>query len=211
MRDRVPLVDPDTRAWIDDQIPGTPLLERLEAHASEVGFPKLGRASGELVELLSRSIGATRVLELGSGFGYSAWFFARAVGPGGQVVCTEKDQHELDAHERLWAGSPLKERVVYRLGSALESAAAESGPFDVVLIDLNKASYLAAWELAVDKVRPGGLILSDNVLWGGRVAHPPEDDSTEALQAFNARIRADDRVQTTVVPVGDGLAISRRV
>jgi caffeoyl-CoA O-methyltransferase len=186
-----------------------PLVEALERQARDTGFPLIGRDSGRTLEVLALSIGARRVLELGSGFGYSAYFLARAVGEGGQVLCTEKDAWELEHHERLWAGHPLKPRVSYRLGSALETLEQLDGPFDLVLIDLDKASYLAAYEAAVPKVRAGGLICVDNVLWGGKIGAGAQDPSTQALRTFNERVAADDRVQAVFLSVGDGLAVAR--
>jgi len=185
-----------------------PLLQALEERAEERGFPLIGRHPGQVVELLARSVGAKRVFELGSGFGYSAFFFARA---GCEVVCTEHDQHELDDHDRIWAGHPWKARVRYLMGDALAHFEADAGPYDVVLIDINKVGYPRAWELAMERVRSGGLVLADNVLWGGKVAHAATDPSTEALQAYMRRAGEDARAHTVVLPVGDGLAVSLRL
>ena len=206
---RVDIVHPDIKAHLE-ALAGDrdPLLQALEDRAAERGFPLIGRHPGQVLEVLARSIGARRVFELGSGFGYSAFFFARA---GCEVVCTEHDQHELDDHERIWAGHPLKAQVRYRMGDALAHFEADPGPYDVVLVDINKAGYPRAWELAMERVRVGGLVLADNVLWGGKVTRRAEDPSTQALQTYVARATSDPRAHTVVLPVGDGLALSLRL
>lgn len=207
----IDLVHPSIEAYIDSLDPGDDaLLRRLEEAAIARGFPLIGRASGRVLELLSRAIGARRVFELGSGFGFSAYFFSRAVGEGGEVICTEKDSWELDAHQALYGDHPLAKRVRYRLGSALDSLRDERGQFDAVLLDIDKESYLPALPLIAEKLRPGGLLFVDNVLWGGKVCGPAEDDSTRALQAFNRALFADPRFDAVLLPVGDGLAVARR-
>lgn len=204
------LVHPEVQAYLASlDPPAEPLLDALEAYAHARGFPLVGRASGRWLELLSRTIGARRVLELGSGFGYSAYFFARAVGEGGEVLCTEKDAHELEAADRLWGDHPLRARLRWHLGSALDTLAALDGDFDVVFVDLAKRDYPAALDAAVPRLRHGGLLLADNVLWGGKVTRPGDPD-TEALRAFNRRLHADPRLDAAILPVGDGLAVARR-
>lgn len=204
------IVHPDVRAYLDGLLPpDDPLLDTLEAYGAERGFPLVGRASGRWLELLARLGGARRVFELGSGFGYSAFFFARAVGEGGEVVCTEKDLHELQAARRLWAGHPLAGRLRWIHGSALDALAEAEGRWDVIFLDLGKKDYPAALELAAPRLRPGGLLLADNVLWGGKVVREGDPD-TEALRAFNRAASADPRLETLILPVGDGLVVARR-
>lgn len=204
------LVHPEVQAYLASlEPPGEPLLDALEAYALSRDFPLVGRASGRWLELLSRLIGARRVLELGSGFGYSAFFFARAVGEGGEVLCTEKDAHELEAADRLWGDHPLRARLRWHLGPALDTLAALDGDFDVVFVDLAKRDYPAALEAAVPRLRLGGLLLADNVLWGGKVTRAGDPD-TEALRAFNRGLHADPRLDAAILPVGDGLAVARR-
>lgn len=206
------IVHPDVRAYLgalggaDD-----PLVDRLEAHAIERNFPLVGRASGRVLELLTRMVGGRRVFEFGSGFGFSAFFFARAVGEDGEVLGAEKDAHELVVHDRLYADHPLRARVHIAQGDAFEVFDATTGSFDVVFLDLHKAGYLEALRRALPRVRPGGLILADNVLWGGKTARPAQDTDTAVLQRFNETIFGDPRLQTVILPVGDGLAVSRVV
>ncbi len=205
------ILHPDVRGYIDSlSVPNDPLVARLEAHAQARDFPLIGRTSGEWLELLTRMIGGKRVFEFGSGFGFSAYFFARAVGDQGEVIGSEKDAHELVDHHRLFAGHPLAARIRIEQGGAFEVFDQQEGMFDAVLIDIDKANYPQALNRALPRVRPGGLILADNVLWGGKTARPAaaDDASTAALQAFNRQLVEDPRIQTGILPIGDGLSVS---
>ncbi len=207
------IVHPEIRSYLSSLAPpDDPLLDQLEAYGQERGFPLVGRSSGGWLELLTRMIGGRRVYEIGSGYGYSAFWFARAVGPDGRVYGSEKDAHELDAHRRLFAGHPLAERITLEQGDGLEILDALPGSFDVIFLDLDKARYPLALERAVPRLRPGGLLLADNVLWGGKTARAagPEDHATASLQRYNALAQADRRLQTQILPVGDGLSVSLR-
>ncbi|MCB9779372.1 MAG: O-methyltransferase [Alphaproteobacteria bacterium] len=190
------------------------LHDALMHSALERGFPWVGAHSGRWLELLTRMIGGRRVFELGSGFGYSAFWFARAVGEGGQVLGSEKDAWEHEHFDRLWGDHALRGRVSIAHDGAFEALAATTGAFDVVFCDIGKADYPRALDLALPRLRVGGLFLADNTLWGGRATKPaaPDDDSgTDALRAFNERIHADPRLQSLILPVGDGLSVTLRV
>ncbi len=205
------IVHPEVRSYIGELAPGPDLLlDRLEAYADERGFPLIGRESGRWLELLTRMIGARRVFEFGSGFGYSAAFFARGVGPEGRVHAVERDTWERDAFEAHFSDAALKARITYHLGDAFQVFQALDGLFDVVLVDCNKVDYQRALDLAVPRLRPGGLLLADNVLWGGKTARPaqPDDASTLALQDFNRALFHDTRLWPAVLPAGDGLAVA---
>lgn len=208
------IVHPEVRAYLAS-LPGAddPLLDRLESYGIQRGFPLVGRASGRWLELLTAMVGGRRVFEFGSGYGFSAFFFARAVGPQGRVYGAEKDPWELDAHRELYAGHPLAERISMVQGDAFEVLAGLEGDLDVVFLDLDKERYPLAFEVAVPRLRPGGLLLADNVLWGGKTARPaPEEDAaTRALQRFNELAAADPRLRTAILPVGDGLSVSLRL
>jgi predicted O-methyltransferase YrrM len=197
----------DYMARLDGQ--ADPLLDRLEAYALKRDFPLIGRESGRWLMLLASAIGARRVFEFGSGFGYSAAFFARAVGPEGEVHACEKDVWEKEAFEAEFDDPVLKKRICFHLGDAFSVIQSLPGQFDAVLIDCNKVDYLRALELAVPRLRTGGILLADNVLWGGKTSQvaQADDASTLALQAFNKALFSDPRLQAGILPVGDGLAM----
>jgi predicted O-methyltransferase YrrM len=187
-----------------------PLVFRMEAHARITGFPTVGRATGRWLTQLCRLIGAKRVFEFGSGYGYSAWFFADAVGHDGQVVGSDDDPALIALHREMWAHHAFAPRVDLRLGRGRNVLSTALGTFDAVLIDSTKGEYGADLDAALDRVRAGGLVLVDNVLWGGRVVAPEPDATTQAIQAFNRAIFTDPRVDACILPVGDGLAVLRK-
>ena len=208
------ILNPAVGAYLSSLRPADDaLLEKMERYGESRGFPLVGRASGYWLELLTQMIGGQRVFEAGSGYGYSAFFFARAVGPDGRVVCTEKDAWEQESFERLYQGHTLRSRIDFHSADALEVLENEADPFDIAFIDVEKRDYVKLLEALVPKIRVGGLLLADNTLWGGKVATAadPEDGSTLAVQAFNRRLFEDDRLQSAILPVCDGLSVSIRI
>lgn len=147
-----------------------PVLDDMERRADAHGFPIVGRAVGRFLELQARMIGARRVVELGSGFGYSAYWFAGAVGAGGEVVCTDTDPANAVLAEAYLRRADRWAPVRYHVGDALEGLATVDGEVDVISCDIDKEGYPAAWAAAAERLRVGGLFLCDNVLWDGRVA-----------------------------------------
>jgi len=192
-----------------------PVAAEMEARAEEHGFPIVGRLVGLTLEVLARSIGARRVFEMGSGYGYSAYWFSRAVGDGGEVHMTEGDPENqrlaLDLLDRAGFG----DRVRSHVGDAVELIDETPGEFDVVFCDIDKHGYPEAWSKARERIRLGGLYLCDNVLWSGRVAQEDPDDKrpewTVAILEHNATVAADERYRSTVVPTRDGVMIALRV
>jgi caffeoyl-CoA O-methyltransferase len=193
------------------QLAEDPVLAEMERIGEERGFPIIGPLVGRLCEQLARAIGARSVFELGSGFGYSTAWFARALGPGGKVVHTEMDGG-LQGEAKDWLRkADLLKRVDFRLGNALDLLAKEKGPFDIVFLDLEKEDYPKAWELARDRVRVGGFVIADNALWHGKVVGPARDAATLGIREFNRLAQADTGYLTTVLPVRDGVSLSLRL
>jgi len=192
-----------------------PVLVEMEARAAEHGFPIVGRATGRYLELAARSIGARRVMELGSGYGYSAYWFARAVGPDGEVTCTDGDPDNAALAEAYLTKAGLWDRVHYRVGDALEWFAEQTGQFDVVYCDVDKLGYPDCWRAARDRIRIGGLWLCDNVIWSGHVATGTDRDRlpgwTAAIQEHNRMVAEDDRYVGSIVPIRDGVMAALRV
>lgn len=192
-----------------------PVLLEMEAEGKERGFPIIGRLVGVTVELLARSVGAKRVFELGSGFGYSAYWFARAVGPSGEVHGTDGDPaNEPKALDYL-SRAGLAEPIRWHVGDAVTHLGAAPGQFDVVYNDIDKDGYPAAWMAARERIRVGGLYVCDNVLWSGRVAVQDRDDPrpvyTQAILEHNRMIAEDDRFISSIVPTRDGVFVALRV
>jgi caffeoyl-CoA O-methyltransferase len=188
-----------------------PVLLEMEAEGRKRDFPIIGRNVGVTVEVLARSVGARRVFELGSGFGYSAYWFARAVGPDGEVHCTDGDPANAAEAETYLARAGYWDRVTYHVGDAAEQLASVDGSFDVVYDDIDKHGYPAAWLAARDRIRVGGLYICDNVLWSGRVLDADPDRNTAAIVEHNQLIASDERFLTTIVPTRDGVIVALRI
>jgi caffeoyl-CoA O-methyltransferase len=210
-----------TNPKVEDYIRGLlarhdePVLLEMEADARESGFPAVGRMVGVVLELLAGSIGAKRVFELGSGFGYSGYWFARAIGPDGELHLTDGDpDNERKALDYLGRAG-LGKAVSFHVGDALESFAAVEGDFDIVFCDINKGEYPAAWAAARDRVRPGGMYICDNTIrWGeASVLESPGGDVGErvaAVRSHNDTIAADPEFLSTILPIRDGVLVARR-
>ncbi|MFL5790080.1 MAG: O-methyltransferase [Actinomycetota bacterium] len=188
-----------------------PVLLEMEKEGRDRDFPIVGRNVGVTLELLARSINARRVMELGSGFGYSAYWFARAVGEGGEVHCTDGDPANAAKAEDYLTRAGLWDRVTYHVGDAVEQMADVDGVFDIVYDDIDKHGYPDAWRAGCERLRVGGLYICDNVLWSGRVVEPDPDRNTSAILEHNRLIADDDRFVSTIVPTRDGLFVALRV
>lgn len=195
--------------------PQDPVLVEMEARAAEHGFPIIGRAAGRFLETTARMIGARRVCELGSGYGYSAWWFARAVGDDGEVVCTDGSPDNARRAEDYLRRAGVWDRVDFRVGDALEQLAATDGEFDIVYCDVDKDGYPDCWEAARDRIRVGGLWLCDNVLWDGLVATGEDREGlpgwTDAIRRMNRAVATDPDYLTTIAPIRDGVMLSLRI
>ena len=191
------------------------VLQEMEGYARERGFPIVGPVVGRLLELAARSVGARRVMELGSGFGYSAYWFANAVGADGEVVCTDADAGNARLAEDHLVATGLWERVRFEVGDALEVLEREAGEFDVVYCDVDKHGYPDSWRAARERVRSGGLYVCDNVLWDGNVVTGRDRDGLEgwtaAIREHNQMVADDERYVSSIVPIRDGVLVALRV
>jgi predicted O-methyltransferase YrrM len=190
---------------------GDAVLTEMEEYADQHGFPIVGRASGRFLEVAARSIGARRVMELGSGYGYSAYWFARAVGESGEIVCTDGDQANADRAQGYLTKAGVWPNIRYRVGDALTGFAAETGEFDIVYCDVDKDGYPDCWRAARERIRVGGLWLCDNVLWSGKVATGQLEGWTAAIDELNRLVAADERYVGTINPVRDGVMMALRI
>jgi predicted O-methyltransferase YrrM len=200
--------------YLDGLVPTRPAeMQAMESHAQDIGFPIIGPASGQLCYLLARSIGARRVFELGSGFGYSTAWFARAVQENGggvvhHVVWNEKLSQEARAHLQTLGFADI---VQYRVSEAVAALRETEGPFDLIFNDIDKHAYPESLPVIASKLRPGGVLIVDNLLWHGRVFDRSDHSAdTEGVREFTRRITADPAWTTSIVPVRDGLLVAYR-
>ena len=188
-----------------------PVLLEMEAEAERRDFPAVGRIVGVTLELLARSIGARRVFELGSGFGYSAYWFARAVGERGEVHCTDGDPSNVEVGRAFLGRAGVGDRVRWHVGDALESFGGVDGEFDVVFVDIDKHGYPDAWRAASERIRIGGLYIADNSLGTGSTNVLEDDPTARFIREHDELIAADERYVSTIVPTREGVLTAIRV
>jgi caffeoyl-CoA O-methyltransferase len=188
-----------------------PVLAAMEALAERRHFPIVGRQAGTLLAMLARLMGARRVLELGSGYGYSALWFARALPDDGRVICTDLSGDNRELAMGYFRTAGLEKKIDFLVGDALEIARAQKGPFDIIFNDIDKHDYPASVDVAIPLLRPGGLFVTDNSLWSGKVADEAANDATtEAVRAFNRAVFSRSDLDVVMLPVHDGLAVCRK-
>ena len=185
----------------------------METLAAERHFPIVGPLVGRHLEQLTLSIGAKRVFELGSGYGYSAFFFARAVGATGAVHCTELSQENVSLAEGFLVRAGLWDRVTYHREEATAALGRVGGTWDIVYNDIDKAGYPETVDLAYQHLRPGGLFVTDNTLWFGRVLDGEDDGSedTRGVREFTRRLFAHEGFLTRIDPTRDGVAVALKL
>lgn len=195
------------------------VLVRLRAETMKL--PRAGMQispeQGQFMALLVKLMGARLVLEIGTFTGYSALAMALALPADGRLVACDVSEEWTATARRYWKEAGVDARIELRLAPALQTLrelleAGSAGSFDLIFIDADKGNYLAYYEPGLDLLRPGGLIAVDNTLWDGRVADDAvDDDDTRAIRAFNAALHDDARVDLSLVPIGDGLTLARKL
>jgi predicted O-methyltransferase YrrM len=208
---------PELQAYIVDRVDEHAVLQRLRAETAPMpeSNMQIGADQGAFMAVLARLIGARRCLEIGTFTGYSSTAVALALPADGQIVCCDISTEWTDIARRAWADAGVADRVDLRIGPAVETLDAllsseGTNSFELAFIDADKPSYLDYYERCVELVRPGGAILIDNVLWSGRVVDATDNDAnTVAIRALNDRVHADERVDSVILPIADGLTLAR--
>lgn len=203
------IVHPDIEDYLNELYPSRDaVLKEMERLAAKERFPIVGPLVGRLLAQMARAIGARRVFEFGSGFGYSAFWFLKGMSDEGRVVCTDDEEANAVRARDFFRKAGLDTRVQIEVGDALEIIDRQRDKFDIVLIDCEKARYPLAYEKALPRIRKGGILIADNVLWSGGVVKPSQEPSTIGIQTFNRLVSADPRLFTTILPLRDGVSIS---
>jgi predicted O-methyltransferase YrrM len=189
--------------------PEDPILREMELLAAERSFPIVGPQVGNLLHLLTRATSAKQVIELGSGFGYSAYWFAKAVGPDGLVVLTENSPEQATEAATFLRRGGLENRVRIEIGDALEIVDQIGGEFDIVFNDVDKEQYPLVLDRAAAALRPGGLLISDNMLWYGTVLEDdPAEASTRGVKQLIRMLHESREFRTVMLPLRDGVSVS---
>jgi len=208
------LIASQVAAYLDGLVPRRPpRLAELEAEAQRTDFPIIGPATGHLCYLLTRLTGACQVFELGSGFGYSTAWFARAVkeNGGGTVHHVVWDEGLSRAARENVAALGLTDVVRFHVGEAVATLTDAAGPFDIIFNDIDKHDYPKALDVITTKVKAGGLLLADNLLWSGRIFDGRDrSKDTRGIREFTRRVQADPRWISSVIPIRDGLLVAYR-
>jgi predicted O-methyltransferase YrrM len=189
-----------------------PVLREMEKEAAKRKIPIVGPAVGRLFYLLARLSGARRVFEMGSAIGYSTIWWARGVGEGGHVIYTDGDSKKAMEAYKNFERAGVEKRIEIKVGDALELLSEQNlEPFDIIFNDVDKEDYPKVFRLAVPRIRRGGLFVSDNVLWSGRVADPDNQErleSTRAILEFNRMLYGAKELFPTILPLRDGVAVA---
>lgn len=210
-------VTPELRRYLlDVGVREDPVLAELRAETAQLPESRMqiSPEQGALMGMLARLIGAKRALEIGTFTGYSSIVLARALPDDGRVTCCDRSEAWTTIARRYWDVAGVAHKIELRLGPAVETLdglVAEGRTYDLAFVDADKENLVAYHERALQLVRPGGAILYDNVLWGGRVIDADDaTPATEGVRALNRMVAGDDRVDVAMVPIGDGLTICRR-
>lgn len=197
--------------------PEDDLLRRLQAESQQAGMPAISVSpdEGRMLQFLLKSVGARRVVELGTLAGYSGIWMARALPADGRLITLDNNPDHAAFARRMFDAAGLSDRVEVRLGKALDSLKKLSAeaPIDAMFIDADKDSYPAYLDWAIENVRSGGLIMAHNAFFGGSVVGAEQRDArlVEGLRVFNQRLASDPRLFGTIIPIGDGLAAAVRL
>ncbi len=185
------------------------VLREMEVEAARRDIPIVGPAVGRVFYLLAKIAGAKTVFEMGSAIGYSTIWWARGVGEGGRVFYTDGDRKNADAARRNFERADVASCVQVHVGDALEILSEQkNAAFDVIFNDVDKEDYPRVFRLAVPRLRPGGLFVTDNVLWSGKVASGVTDKDTEAIREFNRLLYESKELFSTILPIRDGVAVA---
>jgi caffeoyl-CoA O-methyltransferase len=220
MSRRPPWLDPAITDYIAGHTtPPDEVLQRLaeetrEATGRAAGM-QIGADQGALLQLLTALTGATSAVEIGTFTGYSSICIARGLRPGGRLVCFDISEEYTEIARRAWVRAGLTDRIDLHIGPAAEhlDVLPTDGEIDFAFVDADKTGYLGYLEALLPRMRTSGLICVDNTLWGGTVATPPEDgldDDGAALVAFNDAVAEDPRLDSFILPIGDGVTLIRK-
>ncbi len=201
----------DHGSWPADEV-----VDRLRSTTQALGGVsgmQIGDDQGQLLTMMARLTGARRAVEVGTFTGYSSLCIARGLVEGGSLLCCDISHEWTSIGLAAWEEAGLRDRIELHLGPAIETLRAlpPDADIDLVFIDADKTGYAGYWDELVPRVRPGGVLLVDNVLWSGRVVDLSDTDAdTVALRAFNDLVAGDNRVESLVLTAFDGLTIARK-
>jgi predicted O-methyltransferase YrrM len=205
------ILEPQIEKYLSSLLPERDaVLADIEKYAKERDIPIIGPDCGRLLALVAKISGAKRLFEMGSAIGYSAIWFARAAGPGAEIYCTDGDPANAELARKNFERAGVSKNIRFMTGEAVDLIDSTEGSFDIILIDVYKHQYPAALKKSLPRLKSGGLVITDNVLWSGRVTEPPKDDNTRGILEFNRTVFGSPELFSVIVPLRDGVAICRK-
>ncbi|HLX12475.1 MAG TPA: O-methyltransferase [Bacteroidota bacterium] len=203
------ITQPELNDYLLNIIPvRDPVLQDMETYAQKNNFPIIGPLVGRILYSYAKAIDAKRILELGSGYGYSAVWFAKAMGKEGKIICTEGSADNAHRAEEYFKKAKLSTKIDFRVGNALSIIDQVDGEFDIILNDIDKHQYPQAYRKAIPRLRKGGLFITDNVLWSGKVLDKKPDAATAGILTFTRLIYSSRSLFTVILPIRDGVSVS---
>jgi caffeoyl-CoA O-methyltransferase len=199
---------PDVDDYLYDMLPPRDeVLTEMEDDAGKNDVPIVGPAVARILYQLAVISGAKKIFEMGSAIGYSTIWWARAVGDGGRVVYTDGDPKRAEKARHYFERAGVSQRITVRVGDALEFLSEEKEQYDIIFNDVDKTDYPRVFRLALPRLKSGGLFITDNVLWSGRLRKPNPDAETKAILEFNKLICESPDLFTTILPIRDGVSV----
>jgi len=187
-----------------------PVLEEMERLGRKRDFPIVGPQVGRVLSLLARLVDAKRIFEMGSGFGYSAYWFAREFPAGGKIYQTESSEANSKLARDFFKRAGLEKKSEFLVGDGVQLMDETTGPFDIIFIDIDKENYPSAFKQAKPRLRKGGLLIADNLLWFGKVLGNNPDPETSGIKEYTRLLFQDKDFFSTILPIRDGVGVGLR-
>ncbi len=202
------IVNPSINTYMTELLPERhAVIRRMEERAQENGFPIIGPLVGTWLSQLARIAGARRIMELGSGFGYSALWFADVLDDDAEIICTDGDPENRAYAEAAFSEVGVRPAITFHTGDALSIFAGVEGDFDLIFCDIDKHEYPDAYQAAFPRLREGGVLVFDNALWSGRMLEGDESKDTTGVAELNRLAFGDEACHASHVPIRDGLLV----
>lgn len=203
------ILHPDIESYLANQIQSPhPVFTDMEKRAERLRFPIIGPVVGNLLRQYAALLKARHIFEMGSGYGYSALWFALGLQEDGRIICTDTSADNIQLMKAFFANAGQQSKLDARQGDAIEILLNETGPFDIILMDIDKRDYVRGFDAAWPRLRPGGLFIADNVLWKGQVTDPKPDERTRAILEFTQRVLQEQQALTSIIPIRDGVLVA---
>lgn len=203
------ITNPRINKYMKDILPDhDPVLAEMEQYARKHRFPIVGPLVGTFLCQMAMAINARNIFEMGSGFGYSSYWFAKGMPSGGHIVCTEGSDKNMALARTFHARGDFSHKIEYHVRDALDIIKLYDGPFDIIFNDVDKEQYPDVFGLALPRLRQGGLFISDNVLWSGRILDNKPGKSTRGILKFNRMLFNSPDFIASIIPIRDGLVMA---